>query len=178
MHINFMHIFGNVITTFMFLSRIEYTFGVVNTLIIYLVSGIAGNIFSSLVNPGPVKAGASTALFGIIGLIIGYIIINWSGVDLLGPVMKCQIWCTGFMIIIFIFIFTPSTTSTSSSSGTSIDYYGHLGGFLAGLWLASIHQTIVNNTREKVFRIVFFCLLVIQLLVCFVVFYTTQNPIK
>lgn len=154
----------------MFLSRIEYTFGIPKTLAIYLISGIAGNIFSSLVNPGAVKVGASTALFGIIGVIIGYIIINWTGFDLVGPVLKCQIWCTGFMIIIFIFIFTPANSG-------SIDYFGHLGGFMAGLWLSCIHQTIVNTTREKAIRIVFACLLVIQLLVCFVVFYVTQTPV-
>jgi rhomboid protease GluP len=153
----------------MFLSRIEYTYGIVKTLIIYLISGIAGNIFSSLINPGPVKAGASTALYGIIGLIIGYIIINWSGLDLIGPVLKCQVWCTGFMIIIFIFIFTPGNTE-------GVDFFGHLGGFMAGLWLSCIHQTIVNTTREKAIRIVFGCLLFIQLLLCFVLFYTTQTP--
>ena len=135
-----MHIFGNVITTFMFLSRVEYTFGVVKTLIIYLVSGIAGNLFSSLLNPGTVKVGASTALYGVIGVILAYIFINWNGLDLVGPVMKCQVWCTGFMIIIFIFIFTPANSS-------SIDYFGHLGGFMAGLWLASTHETIVNTKR-------------------------------
>ena len=169
-HIHFMHIFGNVITTFMFLSRIEYTYGIVKTLIIYLVSGIAGNIFSVLLNPGSVKAGASTALYGVIGIIIGYIIINWNGLDLVGPAMKCQIWCTGLMIIIFIFIFTPSNSG-------SIDYFGHLGGFMAGLWLSSIHQTIIHTAYEKWVRIVFFCLLLIQLGVSFGVFYSTQTPI-
>lgn len=41
------------------------------------------------------------------------------------------------MIIFFIFFFTPGTAS-------NVDYYGHLGGFLAGLWLTSIHSTIYN----------------------------------
>lgn len=142
LHIYFMHIFGNLITTFMFLSRIEYTFGWVKTLIIYLVCGISGNIFSVLCSPAGVKAGASTALFGIIGIIIGYIIINWNGLDLVGAAMKCQIWCTALLIIVFIFIFTPS-----SSEGLSIDYYGHLGGFLAGVWISAIHTPIINETR-------------------------------
>lgn len=142
LHVYFMHIFGNLITTFMFLSRIEYTFGWVKTLIIYLVCGICGNIFSVLCSATGVKAGASTALFGIIGIIIGYIIINWNGLDLIGPAMKCQIWCTALLIIIFIFIFTPS-----SSEGLSIDYYGHLGGFLAGVWISAIHKPIINETR-------------------------------
>ena len=49
------------------------------TLIIYLISGICGNIFSLVCNPSndTVRAGASTALYGIIGVIFGYIVINW-----------------------------------------------------------------------------------------------------
>lgn len=125
----------------MFLSRIEYTYGVGKTLVIYLLSGIGGNIFSALVSPSGVKAGASTALYGIIGVIIGYIVINWNGLDLVGQQMKCQIFCSGFMVIIFIFIFTPT------SSNSSIDYMGHLGGFLSGLWLSGIHDTIINQKR-------------------------------
>lgn len=40
-----MHIFGNLLVTFMFLSRVEYSFGIVKTLIVYVVSGISGNVF-------------------------------------------------------------------------------------------------------------------------------------
>ena len=147
LHVHFLHIFGNLITTFMFLSRIEHTYGPAKTLIIYLLSGIGGNIFSALVGPSGVKAGASTALYGIIGVIIGYIVINWNGLDLVGQQMKCQIFCTGFMVIIFIFIFTPTSASSSTGSSTSIDYFGHLGGFLSGVWLSSIHDTIVTTKR-------------------------------
>lgn len=172
LHVYFMHIFGNLITTFMFLSRIEYTFGFWKTLIIYIICGISGNIFSVLCSPGGVKAGASTALFGIIGVIMGYIIINWNGLDLVGRAMKCQIWCTGLMIIVFIFIFTPS----SSSANSGIDYYGHLGGFMAGVWMSAIHDTIIQTTREKVFRIAFMLLLLVQLLICFLIFYLNSSP--
>jgi rhomboid protease GluP len=171
MHIYFMHIFGNVITTFMFLSRIEYTFGTARTIVAYIIAGISGNIFSLLCSPVGVKAGASTSLFGIIGMIVGYIIINWNGLDLVGPSMKCQIWCQALLIIVFIFIFTPS-------SNNSIDYYGHLGGFLAGVWLSAIHVSIVNEKRERIIRGSFIGLLILQLLICFLVFYLTQVPVS
>jgi rhomboid protease GluP len=137
-------------------------------LIIYLITGICGNIFSLVCSPDGIKAGASTALFGIIGVIVGYVIINWNGLDLVGPAMKCQIWCTSLMIIIFIFIFTPS------SSDSGIDYYGHLGGFLAGIWVSAIHEPIVSFTREKIFRGVFISLLVTQIAICFLVFYLAK----
>lgn len=51
LHVYFMHILGNQITIFMFLSRMQFTFGWVETLVIYLVSGICGNIFSLACNP-------------------------------------------------------------------------------------------------------------------------------
>jgi membrane associated rhomboid family serine protease len=136
-------------------------------IIIYLLSGIGGNIFSLACNTTITpRVGASTALYGIIGLILGYIIINWNGFDLVGFQMKCQICCSGFMIIIFIFIWTPSTYD-------GIDYLGHLGGFLTGLWCTAIHNTIIDTIRERIFRIVFASLLGIQLLICFLVVFLT-----
>lgn len=137
LHINFLHIFGNVLVTFLFLSRVEYTLGPLRAFIIYILSGIGANIFSVAIQSEGVKAGASTALYGIIGVIIGYIILNWNGLDLMGPVIKCQVYCSAIMIIVFIFIFTPS------NGGGDVDYYGHFGGFLSGLWLTGLHKTII-----------------------------------
>ncbi len=73
-------------------------------------------------------------------MIIGYVIINWNGLDLVGKMMKCQIFCTTVMIIVFILIFT-------SASSSNIDYYGHLGGFMCGLGISSIHQSIIDSKR-------------------------------
>jgi rhomboid protease GluP len=103
---------------------------VVRTAIIYILSGIGGNIFSALIDSQDVKAGASTSLYGIIGVIIGYMILNWSGLNLVGPVLKCQLVCTSLMIISFIFFFSVIGTA-------NVDTMGHLGGFLTGIWLSS-----------------------------------------
>lgn len=141
------------------------------TLIIYLLSGVVANVFSVLVNKRDgVRAGASTSLYGIIGVIVGYILINWKGLDLLGPILKCQVWCNAMMIILFIIVFTPAEVDGN------IDWFGHLGGFLAGLFLSSIGTTILDNTRERVWRVVLGSLYVIMALVCFLVFYLTQEP--
>ncbi len=78
-------------------------------MIAFLVSGIAGNIFSLAVdsNYTTIKAGASTSLHGMIGIILGYIIINWVGLNLVGDALKCTILCMFFFLIIFVLIFTP-----------------------------------------------------------------------
>lgn len=141
LHINFLHLFGNSLTLLIFVSRLEYTFGWWKTLIIYIISGIGGNIFSCLTNPSAsvIKAGASTCLFGIIGAIIGYIILNWRGFSIIGRLLKCQLIFISIIIILFIFVLTPY--------GNNIDYLGHLGGFLTGVTICSIHATILNETR-------------------------------
>lgn len=137
LHVNFIHLVGNVLTIVIFVSRVEYTFGWWKTLIIYIVSGIGGNIFSDLTNPSEniIKVGASTCLYGIIGAILGYIIFNWRGLNLIGRLLKCQLVFIAVIIILFIFILTPYSNN--------IDYLGHLGGFITGITLCSIHSTII-----------------------------------
>jgi hypothetical protein len=92
-------------------------------------------------------------------------IINWNGLNVVGPILKYQLCCTSVMIIAFIFFFSVLGTA-------NVDSFGHLGGFLTGLFLASINETIILNTYEKVIRIIFFSLFIIEYVVCFVVFFT------
>lgn len=84
LHSNFMHLFGNLITTFVLVSRVEHTYGFLWTLLMYIVSGIAGNILAAVTAAYPyteVNVGASTALYGMLGILIGYMILNWKGLD-------------------------------------------------------------------------------------------------
>lgn len=137
LHVNFLHFFGNILIVFMFLTRIEHSFGPIRTFFLYILSGIGGNIFSAVCDYSTIKAGASTSLYGVIGVIFGYMIINWNGFNLIGSYLKCQLCCTSMTIILFIFFFSVIGTQ-------NVDVYGHLGGFLTGLWLASINKTIIE----------------------------------
>ncbi len=165
LHINFIHFFGNVLTILIFVSRVEYTFGWWKTLIIFVISGIGGNIFTCLTNPSDsiVKAGASTSLYGIIGAIIGYVILNWKGLDIVGRLLKCQLVFVAVIIVLFIFVLTPYSDN--------IDYMGHLGGFLTGLTLCAIHSTIRNEKREKIMRAIALFLCAGMLTLWFLLFY-------
>jgi rhomboid protease GluP len=166
LHVNFMHFFGNFTSTIILLSRFEYSFGTVRCIIFYIAAAISGNIFSALCVSNEVKAGASTSLYGLLGVMLGYLIINWSGLNCIGPILKCQLICVCFMLILFTILFT------SVSGPTNIDYYGHLGGFLAGLWLSAINPTIDNESCEKYLRIGAIVILVVQFIIFFVLFYT------
>src|SRR5581483_6443175 len=56
----------NSLFLYCFGAQIETLYGWRKYLIIYLVAGVAGNLFSFLLSPGP-SLGASGALFGLVG---------------------------------------------------------------------------------------------------------------
>jgi len=56
---------------------LECTIGSVNLLFIYLISGVGGNLLSSLVSD-TLGVGASTAISGILITYLSWIILNWS----------------------------------------------------------------------------------------------------
>jgi membrane associated rhomboid family serine protease len=73
----------------------------------------------------------------MIGVILGYIIINWNGLKLAGEALRCSILFSFLFLLIFIIIFTPSRSD-------NIDHWGHLGGFLTGLWLTAIATPLIS----------------------------------
>ena len=169
-HLNLIHLIGNAVSTFILVTRIEYTFGPVKTLLLFLVSGIGGNIFSLAVDSDNffgLKGGASTGIFGMIGVILGYIIINWSGLDRVGGTLRCQVLCSFTFMLLFGLFFAPL-------GPPNVDHLGHLGGFLTGLWLSCIGSTIISETREIVIRVLFAVIFVGQMLGTFLGFYLSH----
>lgn len=68
LHVNFTHLLSNEISLYFFGIRVEKYMGKLKFIIIYLVSGIFGNILSMLFNSG-ISAGASGAIYGLIGAV-------------------------------------------------------------------------------------------------------------
>lgn len=173
LHTNFMHIFGNLITTLVIVSRVEYTYQPIWTIIIYILSGIAGNILAVVTTGYPyatVNVGASTALYGMIGLLIGYVIINWRGMNFMPIAMRLKLLVMLLLIIAMAIIFTLGQKN--------ISYMGHLGGFLGGLWLSGIPPSIIVEKQEKIIRGIFIAMFVVQMLICFLVFYLGIPKLK
>ena len=136
----------------------------------FIVAGIGGNIFTLAVDVGAfattVKGGASTSLYGMIGVILGYIIINWNGLRLIGDGLRCSILCSFMFLLIFVLIFTPANLER-----TNVDHWGRLGGFLTGLWISAIGTPLISENRERNIRIIFFIFLAAQFLGTFLAFY-------
>jgi membrane associated rhomboid family serine protease len=113
------------------------------------------------------KAGSSTSLYGLVGLSIGYIIINWPAFRRIGFIFKFK--------IIFIVVLLAAFLLLFSDVAQEIDYLGHLGAFVSGFFLSSIVPSIQNDRREICMRIIFGIFFVGQISACFLIFYLVPS---
>jgi len=113
------HLFANVMGLIIFGTRVERYFGRVAFIMVYVISGLLGSLFSLYFNPGHIlAAGASGAIYGLIGMIFVYTRITGRAVELMN-------WYTMFMFIgvgIAMGFMTPG-----------VDNFGHVGGLVGGL---------------------------------------------
>ncbi len=135
LHVNLLHIFSNMFTLFLFGPALETRIEPLGYLFLYLLTGIAGNFISSLMNPTIVAVGASGAIFGILGALLFF--------SFFSPI-KTHI----SFILIFLLIFLNIGIGLKDPS---IDINAHLGGLLTGLIVALIIFII-----EKIFSFITF----------------------
>lgn len=81
-----------------------------------------------------IKAGATNALFGTLGVGLGYLLINWASLNLMGPFFKFKAFSQILLAIIFLILFCDVAKED--------DFAGHLGGFLAGFFLSGCLPSI------------------------------------
>lgn len=127
MHFGFEHILNNMLILFCAGSILENALGHVKYLILYLLAGVGGSTLSYLqmIHSGnyAVSAGASGAIFGIIGALLWIVIVHKGRYETL----------TGrgllFMIVISLYY--------GISSG-EVDNWGHIGGLIMGFLLGIV----------------------------------------
>lgn len=116
-HIGFEHFIMNMLTLYFLGRQLESLLGRWIFLIIYLLSGIMGNIFVFLFTPNNLAAGASTALFGLFAIlaVLRYFVNN-TYLSLLGQ---------QYMLLLVL-----NLVGGLFHSGISLA--GHLGGAVGG----------------------------------------------
>lgn len=170
LHANFMHIFMNLICLLMWGTGMEKTLGFAKMATLFFVSGIGGNIFSSLFSDS-VTVGASTGVMGVISAYLAFMYINWKALEGM-QFLRCQMICIT-VLILFYFLFS------SLSSSSSIDTYGHIGGFicgiLCGLALFIPLQPDESNAKYKKIGIISVAVFYVGGLL---IFFLCRNPIQ
>lgn len=127
LHYNITHLINNVIIFILAGNQLEAAIGRWKFLVIYFVSGIGASLFSAIyymLNSEPVlSAGASGAIYGIIGALAGVMVRTKRG---LNSLLGAQ-----FFVLIAFIIF-------DGTSRSNIDVVAHLAGFGFGLIMAFI----------------------------------------
>lgn len=127
LHFGTAHLFNNMLVLWFIGGTLEQLTGHVKYLIIYFLSGILADLISMgyniLMETAVVSAGASGAIFGIVGALLYVIIINRGKV---GGLSRKQ-------MLVFVFL-----TLYSGFASQGVDNAAHLGGFFSGFILAAI----------------------------------------
>ena len=121
-HIGLLHLLFNMYALYIIGPQVESFYGKFKYFLIYILSGVSGSILSITFSSNTVSAGASGAIFGLMGALLyfGFFYRNY-----LGSVIKLVI---GF-----------------STSG--IDNAAHIGGLIGGI-LTSLALGVTDKTRK------------------------------
>ncbi len=121
-HFGLLHIFLNMFCLISAGAVVERFFGHFGFALLYVLSGIGGAIASLWVHPTTISAGASGAIFGIFGGLLGYLAIRHREV----PAAVLKPLRTGALAFV-------GYNTLFSVSVPGIDTAAHLGGLATGL---------------------------------------------
>ena len=128
LHANFMHLFNNCFSLYIFGSRVERFYGLPKTLVIYLASGILAGVVSVIFVPFP-TIGASGAVFGLLGAMLALALKS-----------KANIVGLNYPAIIIL----AGLSLGLGFMRPEINNHAHAGGFIAGFVLGMIFLKIVE----------------------------------
>jgi membrane associated rhomboid family serine protease len=118
-----MHLVGNLFGLFLAGTLLEPVFGRIGFLLCYFLSGVAGGVASVDWHANTVSIGASGAIFGLMGAIVGFSLLNHSKSSFAkNHVIGFVLFFLGYNFLLGLF-------------GGATDNADHLGGLACGLML-------------------------------------------
>ncbi|WP_414660849.1 rhomboid family intramembrane serine protease [Horticoccus sp. 23ND18S-11] len=142
MHFGLLHLLLNAWALFQAGHLVERLFGRVLYLIVYLGSGIVGSVATLLWNGDKVwSAGASGAVFGVYGALLGYLWREKHGVPkgVFRPILKSTLVFAGYNLFY-------------GAVHPNIDNAAHLGGLLGGValgWICALPLDVETRRRLR-----------------------------
>lgn len=148
LHIGIWHLVSNLVMIYYMGTLLEPLLGHFKFLIIYLLSGIGGNLMSlAFGSDKSISAGASTALFGLFGSVLALGLVYHH--PFIAYLARQALVLA--LINLGIDLFLPN-----------IDIFGHLGGLIAGFLVTGL---IEKDARTKI-RITCAALLLVSVVFC------------
>lgn len=120
-HIGILHVAFNMWVLWSVGNLVERLVGNVGFVSAYVISGISGSLASVYWNPSVNSAGASGAVFGIFGALLGFMLLRSDSVP---PTILKNVRSSGFSFLVINAVFGISVPG--------IDMAAHVGGLAAG----------------------------------------------
>jgi len=145
-HGGLVHLVANMGALWLIGRAVERNHGTLVTFIIYMVSALGANILSVMMQPGYILVGASGAIFGLVGVCLADIVLNWRLLFVVFRQRSDHSWTVAFCSIIWI-LFDLAFNSILGWT-PFIDNFAHLGGMLYGFLMGC---TVLQRLPLKFF---------------------------
>lgn len=136
LHIGLIHLILNMYSLFIVGSQVEYFYGKVKYVIVYIFSALMGSLFTVALSPeNTVSAGASGAIFGLLGSILyfGYHYRGYIGNSIINQIIPIVI------LNLFIGFTTPGIGNAA-----------HIGGLIGGYLISMAVGFDEENKSNKI----------------------------
>lgn len=132
LHGSFLHIACNMYMLYIIGPQIERIYGKIKYISIYLISCITSSALSLIINPNSISVGASGGIFGLMGALLMFALIERKSIDkeyTIGLIKTIGINLVIGLVVI------------------NIDNAAHIGGFLGGIILGSVLYKFTKRSR-------------------------------
>lgn len=139
LHIGLQHLLFNAYALFIFGAEMERVFGKARFITIYILAGLFGSLASFALHANPtISAGASGAIFGVVGMQVAYF---QKYKTILGEFGRSRLMNIGFIVALNLFF---------GITMPGIDNLAHVGGLISGAtlayWLSPVYQVTDRYT--------------------------------
>lgn len=131
LHSNLVHIACNMYSLYIIGPQIQQIYGTMKYLSIYTISCITSSVLSYFMSPYGISVGASGGIFGLMGALLAFAIIERHRID--------KKYISSLMQIIAINLFIGLSIK-------NIDNFGHIGGLIGGILIGYI---IYKTSKKK-----------------------------
>ena len=134
LHIGLLHLLFNMYALLVIGSQIESFFGKVKYIIIYVISAICGSLLSLAFSPNTISAGASGAIFGLLGslLYFGYYYRAYLGNVIRSQILPIIILNLGLGFMM-----------------NGIDNAAHIGGLIGGIFTSMALEVSDKSKKQE-----------------------------
>ncbi|OOM79356.1 rhomboid family intramembrane serine protease [Clostridium sp. BL-8] len=134
LHSGLIHIVCNMYSLYIIGPQIEQIYGIRKYLSIYLISCITASISSYFLNPNGIAVGASGGIFGLMGALLAFALIERNRIQ--------KKFLSSLLQIIAINLFIGLSIK-------NIDNFAHIGGLVGGIVSGYISYILVRKKHNK-----------------------------